>query len=466
MKTRKRMSQLAVSLALALVIGGCETLTVPDFNNPGLDDVLSNPTRSNVNTLAQGVLIGARAGIGNRAGYVSELGIFGRESYNFDVADPRFVSELLIGPLNGGNGAFGGNHWVNRYNNIRNAQNLLDVLDAAQQAGSFSAEELEALRGFAKTMQALDFLLVINTRESFGAPIAVSGDPTGDPAPIVSESEVFAHITSLLNEAQGNLQSGGTAFPFQLSPGFSGFGDPSGSFLAFNRALKARVDVYTGSFTDALTSLGASFIDEDPAISLSGLETGVYHTYSQGPGDVANGLFDAAQDVIVAHPSIATDVQAGDQRLARKVVTIDPVLDQASQGVSTDRGFVIYTSLGASIPIIRNEELILLRAEANLGLGNLQEALDDINLIRRQSGGLAEIDFATWSGLTDSERLDELLYNKRYSLLFEGLRWLDMRRYGRLDQLPLDVAGFVVHERFPFPVRECDARDPAPAQGC
>ena len=31
---------------------------------------------------------------------------------------------------------------------------------------------------------------------------------------------------------------------------------------------------------------------------LSGLENGVYHTYSQGPGDVVNGLFDAAQDVI------------------------------------------------------------------------------------------------------------------------------------------------------------------------
>ena len=35
--------------------------------------------------------------------------------------------------------------------------------------------------------------------------------------------------------------------------------------------------------------------------------------------------------------------------------------------------------------------------------------------------------------------LDQILYEKRYSLMFEGFRWVDMRRYGRLSQLPLDV---------------------------
>jgi hypothetical protein len=170
----------------------------------------------------------------------------------------------------------------------------------------------------------------------------------------------------------------------------------------------------------------------------------------------------------VAHASIAADAQAGDLRLARKVIDIPEVQDQASQGATTDKAFIIYNSLEAPLPIIRNEELILLRAEANLGLGGAaaDDALDDINLIRQRSGGLAPIGLGAWQALTADEQLDELLYNKRYSLLFEGHRWIDMRRYDKLDELPLDVPQFVVHEMYPFPVRECDARVPPPSQGC
>ena len=43
---------------------------------------------------------------------------------------------------------------------------------------------------------------------------------------------------------------------------------------------------------------------------------------------------------------------------------------------------------------------------------------------------------------TPEEALDELLYNKLYSLVFEGAhRWIDARHYGRLDSLPVDRDG-------------------------
>ena len=39
---------------------------------------------------------------------------------------------------------------------------------------------------------------------------------------------------------------------------------------------------------------------------------------------------------------------------------------------------------------------------------------------------------------TPEEALNELLYNKLYSLMFEGAhRWIDARHYGRLDSLPV-----------------------------
>ena len=92
-----------------VVAAGCQSLDVGNLNAPALDDLLSNPTRGKLATAATGLLIGTRAGIAAQNGYVSLLGILGRESYNFDPADPRFVTEMMVGPLDGGSPAFGGN---------------------------------------------------------------------------------------------------------------------------------------------------------------------------------------------------------------------------------------------------------------------------------------------------------------------------------------------------------------------
>jgi starch-binding outer membrane protein, SusD/RagB family len=323
-----------------------------------------------------------------------------------------------------------------------------------------TAADQEGVRGVVKTIQALDLLMVINTRDDLGAPIDVDIAATGTPAPIATKAEVFARVVQLLNEAQTHLGAAGTSFSFALGPGFAGFSTPA-TFLQVNRALKARVDVYMGNYAAALTSLGASFID--PAASL---DLGAYHAHSSTSGDVENTLYDPTGRAILAHPSIVTDAQnkadgTPDARLQRKITTLSA--PRTVQGITTDVFFDIYTSPSAPISIIRNEELILLRAEANVGLNtpaSLAAALTDINTIRTRSGGLAPTTFAT-----QAAALNELLYNKRYSLLFEGgHRWIDLRRYSRLNTLPLAVATHTVPTRFPFPEAECLARTPAPTQ--
>ncbi len=67
--------------------------------------------------------------------------------------------------------------------------------------------------------------------------------------------------------------------------------------------------------------------------------------------------------------------------------------------------------------------------------------------------------------MTADERIDELLYNRRYSLLWEGHRWIDLRRYDRLTSLPVDHPTFVRFRQFPLPAGECVGRSPAPT-GC
>ena len=437
----------------ALVAGSCGDLTVPDYNNPSLEGLQNSPTTTTIRQAAQGMLVGARAQMGAQNGYVSLLGILGRESYNFDPADTRFITEMLIGPLDPGSPAFGANLFAARYANIRLGNTILAALATVP---GMTTAQLEATRGFVKTIQAHDLLHVLNTRDDLGAPIDVAIDPRGQPAAIETKANVQARIVQLLNEAQTHLAAGGTAFPFSLGAGFTGFSTPA-TFLQFNRALKARVDVYMGQYAAAVTSLNGSFIN--PAGSLT---LGVYHVFGDGSGDTQNALFDPEGRAILAHPSIVTDAQtqpggAPDARLTAKVIGTTPRL---VQNVPTDRLFTIYNSTTAPIPIIRNEELILLRAEARFFTSDPVGALSDINLIRTTSGGLA----ARGPFVSTTDFVTELLYNRRYSLLFEGgHRWIDTRRLGRQTDLPLALPTHNRLPRFPFPEAECLARTPRPA---
>ena len=446
-------------LAAAVIVtlaAACSDLTVPDYNNPSLEDLETNPTPAKIATAAQGLLVGSRQQIGAQNGYISLLGIVGRESYNFDPADPRFITEMLIGPLDGGSPAFGGNLFPLQYRNIRNAHILLRALEGV---AGLTDPQKEAVRGFAKTIMALDFLYVINTRDDLGAPIDVDHAPTDEPAPIAPKAEVFAHIVTLLNEAEAHLAAAGsTGFPFALPAGFAGFNTPA-TFTEFNRALKARVDVYMGNTDEALISLAESFLD--PAASL---DLGVYYSYGTGSGDLDNQLYDPTGRAILAHPSIETDAQLKangqrDDRVTRKVARLAE--SRTVQDITTDLVFTIYTSNEAPIPIIRNEELILLRAEARLAEGDLPGAMQDINTVRTRSGGLPPL-VGTPSA---AQLLDEIVYNRRYSLLFEGgHRWIDARRLGRLNTLPRALPTHNIFSRFPLPEAECLARVPAPEQ--
>jgi hypothetical protein len=73
-----------------------------------------------------------------------------------------------------------------------------------------------------------------------------------------------------------------------------------------------------------------------------------------------------------------------------------------------------------------------------------------VNFVRVRSGNLAAKTHATLD-----ELLNDLLYNKRYSGLYEtGMRWVDMRFYNRLDQLPKDLPTHKVHANYPVPSNE------------
>jgi hypothetical protein len=432
---------------LSTGLAACD-LAVEDLNNPSVSSITSSPSRLDLATATQGLLRTTRS---NAADMVQWMGAFGREGYPMSQTGASLTGSV-INPLNGGNFP-GTTLWEDPYRNIRNANLVLAALENVTGEGFTPAEE-DAIHGFVKTIQAYDFLNVILTRDRFGAPIDVDRDPNGEPAPMASKEEVYAHIAMLLDEARDHLAAAGNVFPFSVHSGLAEFDTPA-SFLTLNRALRARVAVYTDDWTTALDALDDSFLD-----TAQPLDYGAYHVFTTQSGDETNPL--NRPDFLYAHPRLQDEAQLQsngdpDLRAQTKLLTVESL---TVSGVTSDVQFTLYNTPTASLPWMKNEELILLRAEANIGLENYGAAETDINFIRENSGGLDPV------AITAANALDELLYNKRYSLVWEyGHTWIDLRHYGRLDELPTDNGDPYVTDAMPIPANECFPRDPEP-DGC
>jgi hypothetical protein len=442
-----------------LALGACDfNLTNPNTPLP----IGPSPSRGEVAAAATGLIISERE---EAANWVLKGAIFGREGLRIDVADPRFVTELLVGPLDPGSRAFGGGQWELHYRTIRGGYNILNVIGSADPLQVTLAEQ-KAVQGFVQTIQAIAYLDLLNAHTEDSIPIDVNRGIAAAPAPFVTNAAGYTHVAQLLDSARVALLAGGSAFPYPLPSGFTGFDTPA-SFLKFNRAVMARVQVYRASPTapgvncaacwdSALTALSQAFMDTTASLNL-----GVYYDFSTGPGDIVNALSqDPPSAVNLAHPMLrdSVETQQGsalqDKRYLAKVTPRGSPLTIGAH--SSDLSWIRYPSPSSAIPIIRNEELILLRAEAALGKADPVTAATLINFIRVNSGNLAPV--AGLAAQTSSQILGQLLKQRLYSLMYEGgHRWLDMRRYGRLNQVPV-TTGDVLFATLPIPLNEVLAR--------
>lgn len=444
------LSTALAACAMLTFLSGCGVTDVTDLNNSSIQNLTGGATPAGIAAAEIGLVSTSR---GDRTTEINTLGIYGRESYNIQTSEPRTVTNTLIGPLvqqNGGGLLFGG------YVTIREANIVMKAVDNVT---AFSDEQKAAVRGFTQTWKALAYLRAIEVRERLGIPLDVDVDPNGAPAPIADRDAVYARIGQLLDSARANLAAGGQAFPFTIPSGFEGFDTPA-TFAKFAAGLEARAHVYHGDFDAALTDLQSSFVD-----TTASFDTGVYYGFSNNAGDAPNPFSDATQ--FFAHDSDWAQAElradnSKDLRAQRLLVQLAQPFSLPAFGITTNYQFAVTANRETTAPLseMRNEELILLRAEANLGLGNDEDALKDINAVRVTSGGLQPLP-DPYSG----DMLQALLYEKRYSLMFEGHRWLDLLHYGLLATLPKAAPNHKIFDANPYPVNECVARNPQP-EGC
>ncbi len=432
----KKLSLYTPILIALMLMSSCSffELSAPnDPNNPSLGSVSQNASRNQVQNLITGLESRHRD-------YVFTVtmlfGSMGRELWYLNASDPRWQTDWL--GMNNRQATANMFGYLATYQNpyfaIRQAQT---VIDAVQNTNTFTEQEKNAVSGFAKTIMAYQYLLVAMGQYENGIRIDVKD--IQNPGPFLPLAESLTQIKRVLDEGNTELGNAGTGnFPLRLTSGFTANNfNTIAALRQLNRGLAARLAVYRQQWQEAVEALNGSFY------SLTGsLDLGPAHTYG-APPDAFNPLFFVQNanvtTMMVVHPSVLRDTIAGDARVRnkffRRTVPVSVTSDGTPlSGQYQDRRFASNTS---EVKFLRNEELVLIAAEANAQLGNTQAALAAINRIRTAAG------IGNYAGATTKEALiDEILFQRRYSLWAEpwGHRWVDLRRYDRLNAQNVDIS--------------------------
>ena len=434
-------------LALLSMVG-CNPMKldeVADPNNPSVGSVSNNASRAQIQFLITGLESRHRDYLFT---VTAAFGTFGREIWYFNASDPRFQTDWLgqsgrrPDAAYFGFGATGGAAYATPYQAIRQA---IVLRNAANNTSALSDQEKKAVTGFAKTIMGYQFMIPANFLYDNGIRVDIE-DPL-NPGGFVPYQDALTAIKAILDEGYADLNAAGATFPFSLTAGWSGYNNIDG-IKKVNRAIAARLAIYRKDWQGALDAANASFMNLTGSLS-----AGPAHTYGAAP-DIFNPLFyvlDASiSTIIVVHPSMIADATPNDARVAAKFFQ-----RTTAASVSTDAGTLFGTHQDrrwatntTAIPFIKNEELILIKAEAHAQLNQPTQAVAAIDIIRTAAN------IGAYGGAqTQPALISEILYQRRYSLWAEpwGHRWIDTRRYDRMNEIPVAADQGAVFKQFPKP---------------
>lgn len=108
------------------------------------------------------------------------------------------------------------------------------------------------------------------------------------------------------------------------------------------------------------------------------------------------------------------------------------------------------------------DEMYLIRAEARARGGRVEEALTDLNGLRRNRFSVSA--YLPLSGLNQDQTLAAVLLERRKELLFRGLRWTDLRRLNREPSLAVTLRKAVNGKTYELPPGDARYTWPIPQQ--
>ncbi len=377
----------------------------------------------------------------NYGGYYLWGGIMARDAIVPTINEQRFVTEFYV-TLPDPSDFIGGSQWTGYYTLLRASQLLLK--DAS--LTSMSAGDQAATRGFVRTTNAMSYLRLIEYRDVNGAVIQ-GNDPT-KLDPIRTKQAVLAYASALLDSALTDLTAGSATVPFALPSGYLLHGDYSqtANLILFNRALKGKVEVQralsatspnAGSTAAALTALNIALAGAPSPVTQAYLNSGPYYQYQPASPESAVNPLPGSSNLVT--DNFVASVMAGDLRGAQIIpaakATVAGFTGQ-NRLKSTDPTNSSLQS--APLPIMRNAELFLLRAQAEIANNDLVSATNDINAVHTVEGGLPA--YATFT--SSAAAIAAVLYEYRYSFAYAGPQHIvALREYGLFNIAYVSQAG-------------------------
>lgn len=469
---------IAALVTGVLLVAGCadNPITNP-VDSPTVDQVSGALTRASLQTLVTGVMAQDRSSFGSSTPYMILAEVMARDLYRIDASEMRYVTETLGGNPDPGSFAGAATTWNSTYVEQRAISTILKGLPGAAST-ELSTPERAATSGFLRTTKAVSLYRQIELRDTAG--VVIQGDDPDAVDPIVCKTKALAYVAALLDSANADFTAAGatTVLPFKLPVGMTGYGvdySKVSNLVLYNRGWKGKVDLYraldhqsaiAGAAAQAVTELTAALGGAAAgAVPASTFQNGAYWNFVPGGTENApNILVDAKVGI---NPLVKDSLQAGDTR-GSKIVALPSTI--SGFGLSTSFTYVNALATNASnqakpVPMLKVEELVLLRAQAYIETGDLTSARADINDVRTSYG----LPAYTTAFASKSAAINAVLYEKRYSLLAEGpQRLVDVRAYGRINStyMRAETSNDVFASAFPIPKGEADARNNQTAPSC
>jgi len=448
---------LAVVSASAVALAACSGGNVPYFTAP--TSVANSP--SGIQNAITGLFAESRTDIGAftttiSASYARDGGTFSNSS-----GGQEYALGAIPTPTNKGS------IWASEYQNILQAHQTLAAIPKVSPA--YTAAQIAALNGVVQTIEAYNYMLVAEAHDTLGMAIQPANSSPGTALPQAACMKGgWAYIVALLDTANNNLTvAGSIPIPVTLpSPGFAGVSataGPStavGSFASFNRALAAKANLElayaiarsnggvaptptspgspdAGVLNTALADLTASAMFNPSQLApttAGGFAPNAYTVtfdFSANSGDFINPIKSELGELAQLNDFIADVDTAHDLRWKAKFILNPNAVQQPLYNtVASKYLYDMYPSTNSPMPILREETLVLIDAEIQLGLGNLSAALTAVNAVRTTVGGLPAFPPSVAGSYTSMR--DSLMKEQRISLTFEPSadRTIAIRMYG------------------------------------
>jgi starch-binding outer membrane protein, SusD/RagB family len=442
----------------AVLTTSCKDSNVPYLTAP--TSVANTPT--GVQNAVTGLFSASRNDVVN---YITFLSTFSRDAANYTNTEPRYITEGLgIMPIPNTDGFFSASVWDFEYRNAKFANQIMASLPNI--APSLSTDTIAGIVGVVQTMKALNFMMLAETRDTLGVSVYSIDVTNGVPAPMLCNKDVWAYIVALLDSGNAALNTaGGIALPLAVPQGFgsvsttAGPSTVQGSFASFNRALAGKAGLEyayaiarqagagptptspgspnAAALTRADSALKASALFAPTSITpptaggfVYGDQFTVSNAWSAQSGDQVNPINGQIGTMAVLWDFVVDVDTVNDARWAAKFShNPNQVQQPAFNGTASPYIYSYYNSPSSPTPIVRNEELTLVDAQIQLGLGNFAAAIGLINDVHEGAGG-----YSTPLSIAPAYTAvrDSLMKEQRISTVLEGSedRVITIRMYG------------------------------------